>query len=80
MLTARDSLDDKVNGLNAGADDYLVKPFAVAELLARLNALVRRQGSYMEENVEYKGFVLNSGDYTISYGSSKVQLRRANLS
>ena len=36
MLTARDSLDDKVNGLNAGADDYLVKPFAVAELLARL--------------------------------------------
>ena len=51
MLTARDSLDDKVNGLNAGADDYLVKPFAVAELLARLNALVRRQGSYMEENV-----------------------------
>ena len=75
MLTARDSLDDKVNGLNAGADDYLVKPFAVAELLARLNALVRRQGSYMEENVEYKGFVLNSGDYTISYGGSKVQLR-----
>ena len=51
MLTARDSLDDKVNGLNAGADDYLVKPFAVAELLARLNALLRRQGSYMEENV-----------------------------
>lgn len=75
MLTARDSLDDKVNGLNAGADDYLVKPFAVAELLARLNALVRRQGSYMEENVEYKGFVLNSGDYTIGYGGSKVQLR-----
>lgn len=75
MLTARDTLDDKVSGLNAGADDYLVKPFAIAELLARLNALVRRQGSYVEASVAYKGFVLDSGDYTISYGGQKVQLR-----
>jgi len=42
MLTARDSVDDRVEGLDAGADDYLVKPFAFAELLARLRALVRR--------------------------------------
>src|SRR5262245_46058479 len=41
MLTARDSVDDRVEGLDAGADDYLVKPFAFAELLARLRALVR---------------------------------------
>ena len=75
MLTARDTLDDKVSGLNAGADDYLVKPFAIAELLARLNALVPRQGSYVEASVAYKGFVLDSGDYTISYGGQKVQLR-----
>ena len=43
MLTARDAVDDRVQGLDAGADDYLVKPFALAELLARLRALLRRR-------------------------------------
>jgi len=43
MLTARDAIDDRVQGLDAGADDYLVKPFALAELLARLRALLRRR-------------------------------------
>lgn len=45
MLTARDSVDDRVKGLNAGADDYLVKPFAAIELTARLHALLRRPGT-----------------------------------
>src|SRR5438093_1568629 len=45
MLTARDSVSDRVEGLDAGADDYLVKPFAFAELLARLRALARRGGT-----------------------------------
>jgi two-component system response regulator MprA len=44
MLTARDAIGDRVNGLNSGADDYLVKPFAFEELLARLRALLRRAG------------------------------------
>jgi two-component system OmpR family response regulator len=44
MLTARDSLDDRITGLDAGADDYLVKPFAMAELAARIRALARRRG------------------------------------
>src|SRR3972149_4004240 len=43
MLTARGAVEDRVGGLNAGADDYLVKPFAMAELLARVNALLRRR-------------------------------------
>ncbi|MHB8498821.1 MAG: response regulator transcription factor, partial [Acidimicrobiales bacterium] len=43
MLTARDAVSDRVSGLDAGADDYLVKPFALAELLARLRALLRRR-------------------------------------
>lgn len=45
VLTARDGIDDRVNGLNAGADDYLLKPFAMEELTARINALLRRPGS-----------------------------------
>ena len=44
MLTARDAVDDRVRGLDAGADDYLVKPFALDELIARLRALLRRAG------------------------------------
>lgn len=44
VLTARDGVDDRVNGLNAGADDYLLKPFAMEELIARINALLRRPG------------------------------------
>jgi DNA-binding response OmpR family regulator len=59
LLTARDAIADRVRGLDAGADDYLVKPFAVAELLARLRALDRRAGGYLEETT------LTVGDLTL---------------
>jgi two-component system response regulator MprA len=58
MLTARDAVNDRVAGLDAGADDYLVKPFALAELLARLRALLRRRA-------ENDGEVLQCGDLTL---------------
>lgn len=75
LLTARDSVEDKVTGLNEGADDYLVKPFEMAELLARLHALARRQSSYKQESFEHSGVILAVKDYTVSYQNSKVQLR-----
>ena len=48
ILTARDAVEDRVAGLNAGADDYLTKPFAIAELIARIKALLRRPGGVLE--------------------------------
>jgi len=69
MLTARDAVSDRVEGLDAGADDYLVKPFALAELLARVRALLRRR-----ENGETSdsGDVLAIGDLTLNLGTREV--------
>src|ERR1700758_1629489 len=52
LLTARDRVDDRVQGLDCGADDYLVKPFAMRELLARLRALLRRQSPYTQGRLQ----------------------------
>ena len=62
MLTARDAIDDRVAGLDAGADDYLVKPFALDELLARVRALLRRAGAVArDEPLELADVVLHGG-------------------
>ncbi len=59
MLTARDAIDDRVQGLDAGADDYLVKPFALAELLARLRALLRRRPEDSDEILRFADLSLD---------------------
>lgn len=65
MLTARDSVEDRVQGLDAGADDYLTKPFSLAELLARLRALARRGGAE-------RPAILESGDLRLDPARRKV--------
>lgn len=75
LLTAKDTVADKVEGLNAGADDYLVKPFDVEELVARLKALSRRQSQYSSNNINYKNYTLEASTYCFVYGEKRVELR-----
>src|SRR5689334_17399502 len=79
MLTARDAVDDRVAGLDAGADDYLVKPFALKELKARLRALLRRAESPEEENgslLRYADLTLDRGAWEAKRGTRKLELSR----
>ncbi|OXL82615.1 DNA-binding response regulator [Paenibacillus sp. SSG-1] len=75
MLTAKDGLQDRINGLDAGADDYLVKPFEIEELLARLRALSRRNFAPIQgEEVQVPGLILNRTNQTASIAGELVQL------
>lgn len=72
ILTARDALEDRVDGLDAGADDYLVKPFALAELQARVRALIRRYQGHSDN-------LLQQGDLTLNLSSQQVLLENQPL-
>jgi two-component system, OmpR family, response regulator QseB len=75
MLTAKDAVQDRVQGLEAGADDYLVKPFEIEELVARLKALSRRTFiPIQEEIVRFKDFTLNRTSHTLHRGGQEIFL------
>jgi two-component system response regulator MprA len=77
MLTARDAVSDRVAGLEAGADDYLPKPFALEELLARLRALLRRSGWEDDRQVlRCDDLELDPGAHEVRRGDRRVELTR----
>jgi two-component system response regulator MprA len=77
MLTARDAIDDRVTGLDVGADDYLIKPFALRELQARLRALLRRTGEDSEEEqLHFADLVMDTSAHEVRRGDRLIELTR----
>ena len=79
ILTARDAVEDRVAGLNAGADDYLTKPFAMTELVARIKALLRRPGSVLGITLEVGNIRLDTIGRELLIGGNPVRLSRREL-
>jgi len=80
MLTAKDKLNDRVEGLNAGADDYLVKPFAFVELLARVRALLRRPQETKETVLKINDLILNTITFEVTRSGKKIELSSTEFS
>ena len=80
MLTARDQVSDRVAGLDAGADDYLVKPFALEELLARLRALMRRMSTGSADVLRFSDLELDPGTREVRRGGEPIELTRTEFS
>ncbi len=74
MLTARDAVEDRVKGLDAGADDYLPKPFDAAELLARVRAMLRRRESYVPDILQWEDLSLDKGSCELRCGPKSVRM------
>jgi len=74
MLTARATVDDRLRGFEAGADDYLTKPFSFRELLARLHALLRRDSQLRPDILEIADLVLDSASHKVSRANQEIQL------
>ena len=74
MLTARDAIEDRVRGLDSGADDYLVKPFAFQELLARIRALLRRSGEIKTTRLQVGDLALGTLTHRASRGGQVIEL------
>src|SRR5215218_3457657 len=80
MLTARDEIENRVAGLDAGADDYVTKPFALEELLARVRALLRRSGSATDEVLRFADLELDPGTREVRRGGDLIELTRTEFS
>lgn len=74
LLTAKSGIDDRVAGLDAGADDYLSKPFSSQEFLARVRALLRRRPAYVAEALRFGDLTLDTGSCVLSCGNQSVRL------
>ena len=76
LLTAKGEVEDRIRGLDLGADDYLVKPFATGELLARIRAMLRRREDYTPTVLSFGDLALDLGTYRLSCGDRSVGLSR----
>jgi DNA-binding response OmpR family regulator len=74
VLTAKDTVPDRVEGLDSGADDFVIKPFELDEVCARLRALARRNEGRSVPNIEYKGIVLDPASHQVTWNDEKVDL------
>lgn len=74
LLTAKSEVEDRVTGLDAGADDYLPKPFAASELLARVRAMLRRKEQYRRDVLEFEGMTLDVSTFELGYSSESMRL------
>ncbi|MCW2118740.1 response regulator transcription factor [Flavobacterium sp. 7A] len=76
VITARGELDDKIKGLDLGADDYLTKPFALAEMGARLYAVIRRIHGFVANELDIHGFKIQLQDYKVNYNENHIALTK----
>ena len=74
FLTAKSEIEDRIQGLDLGADDYLPKPFHMGELLARVKAMLRRRDTYVPDILSYQAITLNPNNYQLSCGERSVML------
>ena len=81
LLTAKAEVEDRIEGFNEGADDYLAKPFAMGELVARINALIRRNSEYKLKNIDFSNFHLDceSNEIKTEMGSLRLSPKEAGV-